>query len=105
MAELTDKLNALVADFVKARDADGTYAGADEAYAVAQFCADIFEKPFYARTDDGLHEARVPHKSSQDAYSNTWQEQGHGVSTHTLKLLVFPADGRWRMGKNGFDQG
>lgn len=99
MPNMTDKLNTLVANFVKARDADGTHAGRDEAYALAEFCADIFEKPFHVRADDGSRENRVPHKSSQDVYRETWRKEGRDVSTLTLRLTVMPVDTGWYSGE------
>lgn len=95
MTTFTTTLNELIANFVKARDADGTHAGADEAYALAEFCADIFEKPFYVGTDDGERSARVPHKSSQDAYRETWRKEGHAVRIHTLTMLVVERHNGW----------
>lgn len=94
---LTDELNRLVAEYIKARD-NLELPTHTAAVALADFCASIFEKPFVAKTDDG-RECQVPHKSSQDAYRNTWNGEGANVSCHTLRLIVMPTSPSWHGGK------
>lgn len=100
MTKLTDTLNTLVAEFIESRDADGTNAGADEAYKLAEFCADIFEKSHCVASDDGEREARLPHKSSQDVYRETWRKEGRDVSVKTLRLMVGEVGHGWYSGEH-----
>lgn len=97
MTELTDKLNVLVADYIKARD-NLELPTHTAAVALADFCASVFEKPFVAKADDG-RECQVPHKSSQDVYRNTWNGEGQAVNCHNLRLMVGETNHSWHPGK------
>lgn len=94
---MTDKLNALVADYIKARNDLEPGVPSKAAFALADFCAEVFEKPFVATADDG-RDCQVPHKSSQDSYRNTWNAEGLDVDCHSLKLIVATVGHTWHGG-------
>lgn len=95
----TEELNRLVAEYLKLKGSDDTTALAFAATAVANFCADVFEKPFVAETTDGVFANRVPHKSSQDVYREDWRKKGHAVNTFSLRLVVLETEHNFYFGE------
>lgn len=104
MASLTEQLNGLVAAYVGVKDSMDKDAIDEAARRIADLCQTVFTHRFVVGTDDGKHMARLPHKSSQDAYRETWRKQGHNVTTHTLELIVSHSGSAWYRGEGRNDR-